>query len=984
MTSTPSDLDPSIELLVPSGQDEEDTGTSRVSGLSANDEEATTSPGPSFFVSYGREDLEVTLHLVESLQARGSECWCDVQDLLPGTRWQDDIEDAIIQADITVVLLSEHSAASKPCAEEVRSALDLGKKVVPIKLRDFESEGSELCHLILHINWIELSEATEINQTVERLLASARLNLELVRHLRDTLLLARRWQQSPKDAVLLTGESLVRAQNALLQEHGLSALRFRDVARFIVACQSAERASERRRNRIALVVFAILLSVGFLAVLQWTRALSRERDNFASLLASEAGNTLSEPWQFSSWSANARRASLLLVNAISMERNHRYLSPAVELGTLLRPFLGHHRLPWNLSCAAKAADGTAVLGTYEGEILEYDLSTRRASLITSLGEAIYALSATDDGRFVGAVLADGRALILSREGSEWKRETLPVDSAWKILLGPQARLVVVALQERGIVMFPPSPGPRQGVQVETSDRIEVLAAASPNRVFGADGAGEWYTLFPDKGRAVAGARLVHGAVEHLHVGPGREVAYAAGSGGLLALLPDRTELVELPIQHGVTAMAVDEARGLVAVAAWDGAIHLWDEGSGLEVGRLPSPARELDGLMLTPDGVLHALGENAHWSWSLDNRIPRETIHCEDGVVDAQNESGSLWVLCRGGLLKHLNSRAENPEIEEIQLPENATWIEGVVDGAVVGGKNSTFWVQRGSAGSGMQLAPIAAALSGHISAQSRHIGGVLEDDHTLEVWSVERRELEYRHQAAEPISALALVGDGKQLVFCEESGRCRLQNREIPTQFREHVFPSGVDRLAVSPNAALVVVRTSDDLMYWRTDLGRVQKLDGVPWNVFSLGFLGQNRFYVSSDNVYVFECGRSSPVAVLHHRGEVQDGVVLLEEGSLLLTIGYEGIGRLWDARSFLEIARFPTKNLYPFGVYDMDERGRFAVWGDHYEVEYWDLSATWLEATLCMGTLGDLDEEEWKRMGINPLHAVRCESLSADGEA
>ncbi|MCP3996150.1 MAG: TIR domain-containing protein [bacterium] len=48
----------------------------------------------NLFISYAREDLEIARRLYRDLKNLGYPAWIDTEDLLPGQRWKDSIQDA--------------------------------------------------------------------------------------------------------------------------------------------------------------------------------------------------------------------------------------------------------------------------------------------------------------------------------------------------------------------------------------------------------------------------------------------------------------------------------------------------------------------------------------------------------------------------------------------------------------------------------------------------------------------------------------------------------------------------------------------------------------------------------------------------------------------------------------------------------------------------------------------------------------------------
>jgi hypothetical protein len=54
----------------------------------------------SIFVSYAKEDLELVLPIVASLQEKGHTVWVDYKNILPGQDWKYEINNAIRDSDL--------------------------------------------------------------------------------------------------------------------------------------------------------------------------------------------------------------------------------------------------------------------------------------------------------------------------------------------------------------------------------------------------------------------------------------------------------------------------------------------------------------------------------------------------------------------------------------------------------------------------------------------------------------------------------------------------------------------------------------------------------------------------------------------------------------------------------------------------------------------------------------------------------------------
>lgn len=67
----------------------------------------------SVFVSYSREDRELALKYYDLLAQEGTSPWMDVKKLLPGQNWDAEIERALSDAHVVVLLLSKRSVSKR-------------------------------------------------------------------------------------------------------------------------------------------------------------------------------------------------------------------------------------------------------------------------------------------------------------------------------------------------------------------------------------------------------------------------------------------------------------------------------------------------------------------------------------------------------------------------------------------------------------------------------------------------------------------------------------------------------------------------------------------------------------------------------------------------------------------------------------------------------------------------------------------------------
>ncbi|MDX1377307.1 MAG: TIR domain-containing protein [Anaerolineales bacterium] len=86
------------------------------------------------FISYSRTNRGFALELAKELKASGFLVWLDQLDIPTGARWDDEIEKALTNCEIFMVILTPQSIASHNVKDEIGYAIDSNKRILPILL----------------------------------------------------------------------------------------------------------------------------------------------------------------------------------------------------------------------------------------------------------------------------------------------------------------------------------------------------------------------------------------------------------------------------------------------------------------------------------------------------------------------------------------------------------------------------------------------------------------------------------------------------------------------------------------------------------------------------------------------------------------------------------------------------------------------------------------------------------------------------------
>ncbi len=88
------------------------------------------------FISYSRHDQDIVYAVANELRTKGFEVWTDVTGIRGGATWLFEIQKAIVQSQMILVLWSKAAHESQWVEREIIYALDHQKTIVPILLDD--------------------------------------------------------------------------------------------------------------------------------------------------------------------------------------------------------------------------------------------------------------------------------------------------------------------------------------------------------------------------------------------------------------------------------------------------------------------------------------------------------------------------------------------------------------------------------------------------------------------------------------------------------------------------------------------------------------------------------------------------------------------------------------------------------------------------------------------------------------------------------
>jgi len=117
------------------------------------------------FLSYSRMDTKFANRIASDLRDRGFEVWMDQSHIPGGKHWDNDIEEALKNAFVVVLIVSPSSATSENVKDEIAFAKRKHVHIIPLVHEEAETPlGWD------RLQWIEINK--NYHQGLDELLAS--------------------------------------------------------------------------------------------------------------------------------------------------------------------------------------------------------------------------------------------------------------------------------------------------------------------------------------------------------------------------------------------------------------------------------------------------------------------------------------------------------------------------------------------------------------------------------------------------------------------------------------------------------------------------------------------------------------------------------------------------------------------------------------------------------------------------------------------
>jgi len=116
------------------------------------------------FISYSRVDTDFVINLTKDLRLAGANIWLDQIDIGVGERWDNSVQNALLNCSSLLVIYSPDSVASENVLDEVYYILGEKRKVIPILYKK-----CEIPFRLKRLQYIDFTQ--DYSQGIQKLLA---------------------------------------------------------------------------------------------------------------------------------------------------------------------------------------------------------------------------------------------------------------------------------------------------------------------------------------------------------------------------------------------------------------------------------------------------------------------------------------------------------------------------------------------------------------------------------------------------------------------------------------------------------------------------------------------------------------------------------------------------------------------------------------------------------------------------------------------
>ncbi|MBK9925525.1 MAG: TIR domain-containing protein [Anaerolineales bacterium] len=238
------------------------------------------------FISYRRADVEFAKKFYHGLKETGRNIWVDWENLPPGVEgFSDEIQRGIESSDAFICILSPSYLESEYCLMELREALKLKKRVIPVVFKKFEPmpapEG------IGHINWVYFTphagQKNKFEDSILKVTQALEADYEHAREHTRLLLRAIDWQKNQQGkSYLLKDAEIDKAERWQVSGIGKNPAPNELQGEYILTSRTHHRQQQRRLMAGIGILLAFAVFAAIVAGFQWQASVRSEKTAIAA------------------------------------------------------------------------------------------------------------------------------------------------------------------------------------------------------------------------------------------------------------------------------------------------------------------------------------------------------------------------------------------------------------------------------------------------------------------------------------------------------------------------------------------------------------------------------------------------------------------------------------------------------------------------------------------------------------------------------
>jgi formylglycine-generating enzyme required for sulfatase activity len=214
------------------------------------------------FISYSRKDLELARPIVAALAKDNLDIWIDWEDIPKGEEFYREIYQGIEEADAFLFLVSPDACQSEWCNREISHAVENGKRILPIVIRD--TDPKDVHPEISKRNWIFCRDGQDdFSQAIEKTRETIHTDYGWLKYHTKLQVKALDWEKHSDRGRLLRGKELIESEQRLA---GVGDLEPQPTnLQQLYVTRSRELRKKIRSWIISSIAIALILVLGFAA-----------------------------------------------------------------------------------------------------------------------------------------------------------------------------------------------------------------------------------------------------------------------------------------------------------------------------------------------------------------------------------------------------------------------------------------------------------------------------------------------------------------------------------------------------------------------------------------------------------------------------------------------------------------------------------------------------------------------------------------------